>query len=210
MNRVLWDQRLARAIVKPLVRTPVTPNQVTTATLLLAFFGAAMFAAGDPGLNDWAAGAFVVARFMDHFDGELARMKGATSKFGYYYDYLAGGLSYAALFLGIGVGLASGPLGPQAIGLGVAGAASALASMGLNLNIDKPLATGKPGGREGESVGYPEFAGFALEDGIYLLAPITWLGFLEPFFVAAGIGAVVYCLWTLWTLLRLRRRTVGT
>ncbi len=69
-----------------------------------------------------------------------------------------------------------------------------MASMFLNLEIDKH--------GDGEAVGYPGIAGFELEDGIYLLAPITWAGFLMPFFVAAGTGAVIYCLWTLVTLLR--------
>ncbi|MCH7487357.1 MAG: hypothetical protein IIC04_10260, partial [Proteobacteria bacterium] len=77
---------------------------------------------------------------------------------------------------------------------GGAGAAAAVASMFLNLEIDRR--------GDGEAVGYPGFAGFELEDGIYLLAPITWAGFLLPFFVAAGTGAVLYCLWTLASLLR--------
>ena len=58
---------------------------------------------------------------------------------------------------------------------------------------------------DGDAHGYPAFAGIELEDGIYLLAPITWLGMLMPFFVAATVGATVYFLWSLWTLLRLRR-----
>ena len=70
--------------------------------------------------------------------------------------------------------------------------------MFLNLGIDRRQA-----GAEGDSVGYPGFAGFELEDGIYLLAPITWLGYVTPLFVAAGVGAVVYTLWSLWRLLRL-------
>jgi hypothetical protein len=59
---------------------------------------------------------------------------------------------------------------------------------------------------DGQTVGYPGFAGFELEDGIYLLAPITWIGGLQPFFVAAALGACLYCLWTLW---RLRRQPEG-
>ena len=57
---------------------------------------------------------------------------------------------------------------------------------------------------EGDAVGYPGLAGFELEDGIYLLAPITWLGWLTPFLVAAGIGVAVYCLWTLGRVLATR------
>jgi phosphatidylglycerophosphate synthase len=205
MDQPPWDQRAARVLVKPLARTPVTPNQLTTLTLVLALAGAGLFATGDPALAGWAAGLFVLARFGDHFDGELARLKGTASRFGYYYDYVAGAASYAALFLGIGIGLAAGPLGPWALVLGLAGSASALLSMGLNLGLDK--ATAK---ENGDAVGYPGYAGFELEDGIYLLAPVTWLGFLTPFFAAAGIGATLYCLWSLWLLARARRRAAGS
>ena len=58
--------------------------------------------------------------------------------------------------------------------------------------------------RGGHAVGYPYYAGFELEDGIYLIAPVTWLGLLTPFFLAAGVAAAIYFLWTLATLSRLR------
>ena len=198
-----WDQRIARVLVKPLVKSPVTPNQMTMFTLAVALAGAGLLATGDAVNADWGAGLFVLARFLDHFDGELARQKDMTSRLGYYLDYVSGALSYAALFLCMGIGFIDSPLGPWAIVLSAAGAASAVVSMFTNLGIDKQLELDEDA--EHDAVGYPGFAGFELEDGIYLLAPITWAGFLMPFFVAAGIGAGVYCLWTCWTLLRLRR-----
>ena len=200
-----WDQRIARILVRPLARTPVTPNHLTTMTLMLALAGAAMFAEGSPTASYWGAGLFVLARFLDHFDGELARLKGTSSRFGYYYDYVAGAISYAALFMGLGIGHAAGSLGTWAIVLGSAGTISALLSMVLNLGIDREQPDETNPGDDGDAVGYPGFAGFELEDGIYLLAPITWFGFLTPFFVAAGIGASIYCLWTLFRLVALRR-----
>ncbi len=199
MKSLPWDQRIARVAVKPLVRTSVTPNHVTLVTLLLALAGTGLLAVGEPTLANWGAGIFVLARFLDHFDGELARQKGMASRFGYYFDYVAGALSYGALFLGIGIGLRHGPLGGWALALGLAGVVSAVVSMFVNLQIDKHQ------GGDGDARRYPAFAGFELEDGIYLLAPITWLGFLTPFFAAAGVGATVYCLWSLWTLIGLRR-----
>jgi phosphatidylglycerophosphate synthase len=195
-----WDQRIARVLVKPLVKSPVTPNQMTMFTLAVALAGAGLLATGDAVNADWGAGLFVLARFLDHFDGELARQKGMTSRIGYYLDYVSGALSYAALFLCLGIGFIDSPLGPWAIVLGLAGAASAVVSMFTNLGIDKHIEHDE----EKDAIGYPGFAGFELEDGIYLIAPITWAGFLMPFFVAAGIGAGVYCLWTCWTLFRLR------
>ena len=82
------------------------------------------------------------------------------------------------------------------------GAAAAIISMFTNLGIYQQ--TG--GDVTGDSVGYPGYAGFELEDGIYLLWPVTWLGFLYPFFIAAGIGATIYCLWTCITLMKMRAR----
>ena len=60
---------------------------------------------------NWGAGVFVLARFLDHFDGELARLTGQSSRLGYYLDYVSGGLSYCALFAGMGIGLPGGDLG---------------------------------------------------------------------------------------------------
>jgi len=197
-----FDQRIARVLVRPLANTPISPNHLTTVTVVLALSGAALFATGDPTGVAWGAGLFVLARFLDHFDGELARLQGSSSRFGYYYDYVAGAVSYAALFLGMGIGLRETFLGGVAVALGATATACALVSLFLNLDIDR-----QQGGDEtGDAVGYPGFAGFELEDGIYLLAPITWLGWLLPFFVAAALGATVYTVWTLATLLRLRRR----
>lgn len=199
MKNPPYDQRIARTLVPFLARLGATPNQVTSVSLLLALGASALFASGDAPAIHWAAGIFVLARFLDHFDGELARLTGKTSRFGYYFDYLAGGVGFAALFAGIGWGLAAGPLGAWALVLGLAGATTALLAMGLNLDLDRQLSLG-----DGDSVGYPGWAGFELEDGIYLLAPVTWLGGLEPFLVAAGIGAIAYLLWTLGRVLRAR------
>ncbi|MGJ3260935.1 MAG: CDP-alcohol phosphatidyltransferase family protein [Rhodospirillales bacterium] len=197
-----FDQRIAAVLVRPLVRTPITPNQVSVLTLLVALTGAGMLATGDPDKATWGAGLFVLARFLDHFDGELARQSGKTSKLGYYLDYIVGSISYAALFFCMGWGFKETALGIWAIALGSGGAAAAVISLFTNMGIDKQ--TG--GDESGDAVGYPGFAGFELEDGIYLLWPVTWLGYLYPFFIAAGIGATVYCLYTCIVLIRMRAR----
>ena len=198
-KKVPYDQRLARILVKPISGTIINPNHITALTLLMALFASILFSTGDLVCANWAAGIFVLARFFDHFDGELARAQGSSSRFGYYFDYVAGGVSYTALFIGLGVGYQASDLGLWAIILAGGGALAAIISLLSNLGIDKrsqDLA-------DGDSTGYPGFAGFELEDGIYLLAPVTWLGYLTPFFVAAGVGAITYCLWTIWTYVKL-------
>lgn len=196
-----YDLRLARRLVPPLARLGVGPNQVTAGSLVLSLVGAGLMAMGATPWIHIGAGLFVLARFVDHIDGELARATGSSSRFGYYFDYATGGLSYAALFGCIGVGLADGPLGSWSYALGAVGVSAALIGVALNLDLDR-----RKNLRDGESVGYPQFGGVELEDGIYLIAPITWLGWLTSFFVAAGIGSAVYSLWTFGRLARARRR----
>ena len=198
-QKIPYDQLLARKMVKALSFTMISPNQITALTLFMGLTSGFLFAQGDPICANWGAGIFVLARFFDHFDGELARLQGKSSSFGYYFDYVAGGVSYSVLFIGLGLGHVSGELGIGALVLGGAGASAAIISLFSNLGIDKR----SDDLNAGEAVGYPGFAGFELEDGIYLIAPVTWFGFLMPFFIASGIGAVIYCLWTIWSYTRL-------
>lgn len=198
MTPTLWDQQLARLLVKPLARTPVSPNQITTLSLLLALGAGWLYASGDRGAANWAAGLFVLARFIDHADGELARLTGKSSRFGYYYDYVVGALSSTALFVGVGIGLSEGALGNWLVIAGVTAGLCAPIAMGLAIGVDARLGTG--------ARGYPRFGGFELEDGIYLLAPITWLGALMPFLVLASIGQVIFCFWMLMKFVAAGRR----
>ena len=50
----------------------------------------------------------------------------------------------------------------------------------------------------------PTFGGFELEDILYAIAPLTWLGWLEPFLVCVAIGTPLFALWCAWRLRRLR------
>lgn len=195
MNGAPWDQRLARILVQPLARWPaIEPNHITTLSLLLAIGAGGFYATGSAHAANWAAALFVLSRFIDHADGELARLTGKTSRFGYYYDYVVGALSSVALFVGLGVGLRGTMLGGWAIVIGVAAGIAALVAMALGFGVD---AQG-----DGEAGGYPGLGGFELEDGIYLVAPITWAGALIPFLIGASLGQIVFCLWMLARFLR--------
>ncbi len=196
-----YDQRLARMLVRPLARTPVHPNHVSVLTAVLGLGGAALFATGDAGDAGVGAALFVLARFLDHVDGELARETGRTSRLGYWLDYLAGGASYGALFACMALGLSHGALGAWAFALGAVAAAGAVLTMWVNVSIDRA--------RGGGTVRYPSAAGFELEDGIYLLAPVTWAGLLAPFFVLACIGVVAYLAYSLLCLRRARAAPRG-
>ena len=168
MNGETHAQRAAAVAAALCAKTGVRPNHVTALSLFLALSGAGLFALAEAWSLNLGAGLFVLARFLDNVDGLLARLTDRRTTFGYYFDYVTGALSYAALFAGMGLGLSGGVLGTWAQILGAAGATSALLAAYLNIDLDR-----RKGLSGGASVGYPVYAGFALEDGIFLIAPVT-------------------------------------
>src|ERR1700685_42929 len=81
-----WDARLARRFVAPLKDSWVTPNHLTTVRLGVGLAAAAAFLPGTYGWSNLAALLLVVSNFLDHTDGELARMSGKSSRIGNIYD----------------------------------------------------------------------------------------------------------------------------
>jgi phosphatidylglycerophosphate synthase len=184
-----WDQRLARVLIQPLAPTRVSPNQITTLSLAIGLLAALLYAQGGSAVHLGAA-CFVLSFWLDHADGELARMTGRTSSFGHYYDLAAGGAVLVALFIGMGIGARQGALGASSIGLGIAaGLATALIFL---LRMDLERRAGKAAVRQ------PNLLGFEMEDLMYLVGPVTWLGLLQPFLVLAGVGAPLFALFVLW------------
>ena len=185
-----WDQRLAHLLVRPLRHSRVTPNAITTLALALGLAAAWLFAQGAAAAHLGAL-LFVLSCLFDHADGELARMTGRTSTFGHYYDLIADGLVLSAVFVGIGVGLSTAEPGLAALALGLLAGCTALLIVLLRLELERRL--GKAATRQ------PNVLGFELQDLMYLLGPVTWLGGLEGFLMLAAIGAPLYALVVLWS-----------
>jgi len=184
-----WDQRLARLLVRPLRHSRVTPNAITTCALALGLLAAWLFALGG-GAAHLGALLFILACLLDHADGELARMSGRSSTFGHYYDLIADALVLSVLFVGIGVGLSAERPGP-ALQLGLVAGGAVLLIVLVRLEVERRL--GKAATRQ------PNLLGFELQDLMYLLGPVTWLGGLEGFLLLAAVGAPLYALSVLWS-----------
>ena len=60
------------------------------------------------------------------------------------------------------------------------------------------------GGAAPDAFAQPRVAGFELEDILYVIAPLTWLGWLGPFLVASPIGTPLFALWTARQFVSLR------
>jgi len=88
-----------------LLRSPLTPNQLTSLSLVSGLAAAWLFASAHYGYGIAAALLLVVSYVLDNCDGEIARAKGLTSEFGRKFDDISDWWVHAALFIGIGFGV---------------------------------------------------------------------------------------------------------
>lgn len=196
-----WDARLARRLVMPLRHGPITPNHLTTLRLAVGLAACAAFVPGTWGWSNLAALLLVLSNFLDHADGELARVSGRTSRFGHYYDLASDALITIALFVAIGAGAppsVGDALDSQRMVLGaIAGTAIALIFY-LRMRIEQ--IGGKDASRQ------PALGGFEGEDVLYLMPLVTVCNGLVPLLLAATIGAPLYAIWVMVEYLRVTRR----
>jgi archaetidylinositol phosphate synthase len=186
MSHNTWIHRGVRALVRPLVKTAVTPNHLTTLRLAFGIGAAAAFAAGT---RDWqviGAGIFVVSMVLDRADGELARQSGKTSSWGHAYDLFSDSFCNAIAFVGIGIGLMNGPLGGWAVLMGLL-AGGAIASILLMVVRVEALA----GARAAELSGG---AGFDPDDAMLVVPVVIWLDATQGLLYAAAIGAPTFAI----------------
>lgn len=196
-----WDARLARTLVTPLRDTWVTPNHLTTIRLIVGLAGAAAFLPGTYLWSNVGALLVILSNFLDHTDGELARMSGKTSRIGHVYDLASDAAVTILLFVAMGVGAAvSGreapSIPPVAQGL-AAGCAIALIFY-LRMRIEEMV--GKAANRQA-SIG-----GFETEDVLYLLPLVTLSNGVVPMLLAAAVCAPLFAFWVVLDYRRVLRR----
>ena len=197
--RLPWDARLARRLVGPLSNSWVTPNHLTTVRLLVGLAAAVAFVPGAYIWSNVGAMLLVVSNFLDHCDGELARMSGKSSRAGHVYDLASDALVTIVVFIAIGVGVRLKmvlPVPPVLLGC-VAGCAIALIFY-LRMQIEDRL--GKAGAQQA-SVG-----GFETEDVLYLLPLATLWDRTASLLIAAAAGAPLYAAWVVFEFRRVMQR----
>jgi archaetidylinositol phosphate synthase len=197
-----WDARLARRLVTPLKNSRVTPNHLTTVRLAVGLAAAAAFLPGTYGWSNLGALLLIVSNFLDHTDGELARMSGKISRIGHVYDLASDAVVTILLFVAIGVGVGADSTTPiekfSPVALGViAGCAVALIFY-LRMRIEDMA--GKAANQQG-SIG-----GFETEDVLYLLPLVTLSNAVVPFLMTAALCAPLYAVWVVMDYRRVLRR----
>ncbi len=170
-----------RVAVKPLVGTPVTPNQLTVLRLLTGLGAAAAFASGEQLWQNVGGGLFVFSALLDRADGELARLGGKTTDWGHTFDIVSDALCNALVLFGIGVGMRDSVLGGWAIPMGALAGVAVAAILMMVMRIENVA-----GKREAE---LRSMAGFDVDDLTLLIPLAMWLGWGVPLITAAAVVA---------------------
>ena len=191
-----WDARLAYKLIYPLRNSRVTPNHLTSARLLFGVLAASGLATDEYLWTNLGAFSFVISNFLDHTDGELARLTNKTSKAGHIFDLASDAVVNISLFIGIGIGLRHSELGYWTLPMGIVSGTAVAAIFHMRNEIETRL------GRD--SARQPHFLGIEAEDVLYLLPVVCLFGWLLPFLILATIGAPAFsvCVWNEYTGLK--------
>ncbi|MGO9931040.1 MAG: CDP-alcohol phosphatidyltransferase family protein [Steroidobacteraceae bacterium] len=185
-----WDARLARRLVAPLKDSRVTPNHLTTLRLSAGLAAAAAFTRGTYGWSNLAGLLLVLSNFLDHADGELARISGKSSRAGHLYDIASDAAVTILVFIAMGVGVAAAPGNdlevPPALLGAISGSAIALIFF-LRMRAEDLF--GKAATRQAH------LGGFETEDVLYVLPLVTLCNGIAPFLLAASICAPLFAVW---------------
>ena len=192
-----WDAQIAYKLIYPLRNTFVTPNYLTSLRLLFGIFAGIFFALGEYKYSNIGAFCFVLSNFLDHADGELARLKNQMSSRGHIYDLISDALVNILLFLGMGIGLMQTNLGVYACIMGIISGTTVAAIFYMRNDIEKNI--GKKNARQ------PHKSGVEAEDILYALPIITYFQLDYYFIFAASIGAPIFCIYVIKDYLGLKK-----
>ncbi len=123
------NRPISTVISRLLVRTRVTPNQISISTLGISLLAAGIAAVG--GYTTFLVGGilFQLASILDGADGEVAKLTFRTSRRGEWIDTACDQASYVVFLIGLLIGVYRSPVPDIYFRLGVLGLVSASLSM---------------------------------------------------------------------------------
>lgn len=185
MSHNTWVHQGVRRLVRPLVDTPVTPNQITVGRLVTGLAAAGALAWGTDEGRILGAALFCVSFVLDRADGELARLSGKSSPGGHLFDLWSDSVCNALIFVGLGVGLQNGGVA-WATPMGLVAGASVALILWMVLRVE---ASNGARGAELGSVG-----GFDPDDAILFVPLALFMGWAEGLLWAAALVTPVVAL----------------
>jgi phosphatidylglycerophosphate synthase len=196
-------RRCSRWITRLLVRTSVTPNQVSLASLAIGLGAVWSFWPATPASAFWGVIVYAIACIVDHSDGEIARLTFQESRFGANLDWTIDTIIHAGIVLGIGVTAG----GPVMAALGVLGAAGVTLSALFARRLPSEIEVGATVGGVLRNIGN--------RDLFYLLllaaAALRWLAppLVGVVTVVVAVGSQVYWVGCVARIRRIGRGPTG-
>jgi phosphatidylglycerophosphate synthase len=184
-------QWLSRPVTRLLLRTPLTPNQVTAVNLLVGVAALGGLATG----GGWGiAGALLFQGYsvLDHCDGEVARARRLVSVSGFWFDRGVDALVHALLFpaLAVAESRRTGEVTPLWLG---AAAAVAVAAIFVTFARQRlGAAAPRAPARSSASRLRRALRWLGTGDFSLMVLPVVLLNFARPFLWAAAAGAPLY------------------
>ncbi len=123
------NRPISMAVSRQLVKTSITPNQLSVATLAIGLLSAGLAAVGGYVPFLLSGILFQLASILDGTDGEVAKLTLRTSRRGEWIDTVCDQISYVAFLVGLIIGVYRSPLPDFYYRLGVLGLFSAFVSM---------------------------------------------------------------------------------
>jgi len=200
-------RHISNIVSRGLIRTPVTPNQITITSILLGLAAAASLLLNTRE-GDIACGVLLTVSYvLDNCDGDVARAKKLSSRFGALLDTFGDWLVHSVLFIALGIEAFQRTGDDTWLWLGLA--ASAGGTINYAIGLMKDLQSDKAPPPDYNPASEGEFKRPAQNDSmgkwlafvfrelaradfcfiVLVLAALNWLAYLLPF---AAIGAQVY------------------
>ena len=126
-----FNRRVSGWITRWLIKTPVTANQVSYSALVLGLISALLVSKGDYLSVALGGLLFQFCSIYDGCDGEVAKLRMTSTKFGEWLDTLCDNVTYVAFFSGALVGLYRQGASPFMLTLGYLSIAGVLLTLGL-------------------------------------------------------------------------------
>jgi phosphatidylglycerophosphate synthase len=95
-------RQLSRRVTPILLDLPITPNQITLASMVAGFAASWCLYQHHAGAAIAGCLLFIVCQVLDNCDGEVARVKGLKTRLGGFLDDIGDWLVHSALFVALG------------------------------------------------------------------------------------------------------------
>ncbi len=200
-----FNRKLSRPLSRWLLRTPLTPNQITVLSCAVGILGALCFFPG--GYWGPVVGALLLqcSAVLDCCDGEVARVKFMESPLGDWLDIVGDTVVSIAIFLGIGVAVWRNGATGYALALAGALALGGFLAFPLVTLAEKTEEAGERRGGWEDALIKKLLASLTTRDFSVLIVASAVTGQLSWFLWGAAIGAQVFWLSLAWLLFRAGR-----